>query len=197
MAIRYLLIPLEISAEGRRGPKYLKWRDNPTGLDVVWSMFDFGVLPQAIVVCDVTNAQFTALDANADVFGIPANIDNNVTATALPNVRTALETIRIPGTWITAGATSYRELLRAVCGLAQFAQKHHGMHDQYIIPDTINLDQTWGDVPLQWRQNLQATADALHYDYSQVSASTPVRVILKSLADQWGNTPFFFGITTL
>lgn len=197
MAIRYMLMPLTVTPEGRRGPKYLKWRDNPSGLDVPWSIFDFGLLAQCIAVCDVTTAQFGALDANADVFGVPANLDNNITAAALPTVQAALEAVRIPADWVQAGATSYRELMRTICGLAQFAQKHHGLHNQYIMPDAINLDQTWGDLPLGWRQNLQATADALHYDYSQVAAGTKIRAVLKSLASQWGNTPFFFGLATL
>lgn len=196
MAIRYLLMPLAV-VNSRRGPKYLKWRENPSGLDVPWSLFDFGLLAQCIVACDVTPAQFTALDANADAFGLPANIDNNVTAAALPTVQDALETIRIPADWVQAGVTSYRALIRVICGMAQFAQRHHGMHDQYIIPDQINLDQTWGDLPDAWRTNLRATADSFQYDYSQVAAGTKIRVILKSLASQWGNTPFLFGVSTV
>ncbi|MDL1909701.1 hypothetical protein FBQ81_03255 [Chloroflexi bacterium CFX6] len=196
MAIRYLLMPLSVVGN-RRGPKYLMWRDNPGGLDVPWNIFDFGLLPQCIAACDVTTAQFNGLNGNADVFGVPSNIDGNVTAAALNTVRTALETVRIPADWVQAGSTSYRELLRVICGLAQFAQRHHAMHGQYIIPDEINLDQTWGDLPDAWRANLRATADSFHYDYSQISAATPVRAILRSLANQWGDTPFYFGIATL
>lgn len=196
MAIRYLLMPLTV-VEGRRGPKYLKWRDNPSGLDVSWSLYDFGLLAQCITACDLTTAQFNALDANADVFGVPANLDGNVTAAQLPTVQNALETVRIPADWVQAGATSYRELIRVICGMAQFAQRHHGMHNQYLIPDQINLDQTWGDLPDTWRTNLRATADSFQYDYSQIAAGTKVRAILKSLASQWGNTPFYFGISTV
>jgi len=196
MAIRYLLMPLSV-VNGRRGPKYLKWRDNPDGLDVQWNIFDFGLLAQCVAACDVTVAQFNGLTANADVFGVPANIDGNVTAQALPTVQAALETVRIPADWVQAGSTSYRELLRVICGLAQFAQRHHAMHGQYIIPDEINLNQTWGDLPDAWRANLRATADSFRYDYSQVSAGTTIRVILRSLAQQWGDTPFYFGIGTL
>lgn len=197
MAIRFMLMPLTVTASNTRGPKYLKWRDNPTGMDVQWGMFDMGLQPEAIIAANVTNAQVTTLSGNADVVMVPANIDNTITAGALPTVRDALETLHIPGTWITAGTTTYRELLRMVCGLAQFAQVFHGMFNQLLIPDQINLDQTWGNLPQQWQDNLRACADSLHYDYSQVSASTTVRAILLSLGNQWGNTPFYFGITTL
>lgn len=196
MAIRYMVMPLTV-ADNRRGPKYLKWPDNPSGMDVRWGLFDIGLLPQAIVAADVTTAQVTTLSANVDVTMVPANIDNTITALVLPAVRDALENIRIPGTWITAGTTTYRELLRMVCGLAQFAQRFHGMFNQYLIPDEINLNQTWGDLPDTWRQNLRACADSFQYDYSQVSLSTTIRVILKSLGDQWGDTPFYFGVATL
>lgn len=195
MAIRYMLMPME-EISGGRGPKYLLWRNNPTGLDVPWGMFDFGLLPTGLVACDVTNAQFNTLTGNSDVTGVPANIDNQIGAGALSAVRANLESLRIPGNWIQSTNT-YREVLRFVSGLFQFAQRLHGLHQRILIPDTLNLDNTWGDIPQGWQDDLRDTADSFNYDYSQVNASTPIRAILKSLGDQWGNTPFNLGITVL
>jgi hypothetical protein len=190
MAVRFYLLPLEQIGNGR-GPKYLTWR-NHSGLDARWAVMSYGLIGTALVMADVTSQQHNTLIANSDVTAIPQNIDANITTGALSAVRSALEGLRIPGNWATT-ANTYRELLRMVGGLFQFAQRHHGLHNQIIIPENINLDMTWGDIPLTWRQNLQTTADSFGYDYSQVTGSTPVRAILKSLADQWGNQPLYIG----
>lgn len=191
MTTRFYLLPIE-QIDNARGPKYLKWRFGTGTLDVKWAMFDYGLINTALVMADVTTAQHNDLIANADVTAVPQNIDANITPAALPAVRSALESLRIPGNWATT-ATTYRELLRMVAGLFQVAQRHHGLHNQIIVPGNINMDMTWGDIPVAWRQNLQATADSFGYDYSQVTGGTSVRVILKHLADQWGAQPFYMG----
>lgn len=198
MAIRFYLLPIESNGNAR-GPKYFPWRydpDPPALIQATCSNMDFGLVPTMLVAADVTPAQHTTLSANADVTSIPQNIDATITAGALSAVRAALENLKIPGNWATTGNT-YREVLRMVAGLFQFAQRHQGLHGQTIIPDNINLNMTWGNIPQAWQQNLQATADSFGYDYSQVTGSTTVRVILKNLADQWGNQPIYMGITTL
>lgn len=195
MTLRYYLMPLEQIGTGR-GPKYLAWRNDPTGLNVPWSLFDYGLINTCLVAADVTTQQHNSLIANSDVTAIPQNIDGNITAGALSSVRAALETLRIPGNWVTTGHT-YRDLMRMVAGLFMFAQRLQGISGRIIFPDNINLDNTWGDIPVDWRQDLQATADSLGYDYSQVTTNTPIRTILKSLADQWGNQPFYIGGTQI
>lgn len=191
MAIRYYLIPIE-QTNNIRTVKYLRSRLGSGTIDVSYSMMDYGLVNAGLVMADVTNAQHNAIVANADVTAIPANIDSTITAGDLPSVKAALETLRIPGNWATT-ANTYRQIMRMVGGLFQFAQRHQGLYNQTIIPDNINLDMIWSDIPLQWRQNLQGTADSFGYDYSQITGSTPVRTILKSLADQWGSTPLLLG----
>lgn len=193
--MRYYILPIE-QAGNARGPKYLKWRFDPSGLDVFWSGMDYGLIPKMLVVADVTTAQHNGLSAQPDVLSLPADIDNTVTSQALPAVQTGLESLKIPGNWVHTSHT-YRDILRMVGGLFQFAQRHHGLHDQLIVPDNIDLSKTWGDLPLEWRQNLAATADSFGYDYSGVTASTTIRAILKNLSDQWGDTPINLGLTTL
>jgi len=191
MTVRFYLVPVEQSGNAR-GPKYFKWRFSPDGLDVRWGAFDYGLIPTMLIAADVTAGQHDTLAAQSDVTAIPADIDSTVPAQALPAVQNALEDLRIPGGWVTTNHT-YREIIRTVGGLFQFAQRHHGLHNKIIMPENVTLSQTWGDLPLQARQEVRATADSLNYDYSDVTASTTIRQILKSLADQWGDQPLLLG----
>ncbi len=195
MTVRFYLIPIDV-VNNRRGPKYLKWRENPTGLDVPWSMMDYGLVNTALVAADVTSPQHNQLAQEVDVTAIPANIDDTVSTQALATVRSELEALNIPGNWVTTSHT-YREILRVVAGLFQFAQRHHGLHNKIVLPNENNMDQNWGDLPAAVRSELAATADSFGYDTSGVTASTPIRAILKNLADQWGEQEFNMGITTL
>lgn len=196
MEIRFYLIPIEMINAGR-GPKYIKWRFNPDGLDVQWSMKDFGSLDIGLIAVNADQADHDILSAAEDVTAIPANLDNNIPAGALNTVRAELEALGIPGNWVGTSNT-YREVVRFVAGLFQFAQRHAGLHDsQQIRPTNVNLSNTWSDLPAQWRSNLQATADSFGYDYSGVTGATTLRVVLKALGDQWADTPIHFGFISL
>jgi hypothetical protein len=191
MTIRYYLVPIETVGEAR-GPKYLRWRftENPTPLGVTWSGMDFGLEPAMLVRADVTGGQHTTLSANADVVSIPTNIDANITADALPTVKAALETLNIPADWVTTAFT-YRQVLRMVAGLFQFAQRHHGIHFERLF--SFNMDTQFSSLPLPVRQRLIATANSLNYDISGLSGSNTIRQILKDVADQWGDKPIILG----
>lgn len=194
MTIRYYLIPIEIVDSDKRGPKYLNWRftENPAPLNVPWSMMDFGLEPVMLIRADVTGGQHTTLSANADVISIPTNIDANITAGALSAVKAALETLNIPAGWVTTSFT-YRQVLRMVCGLFQFAQRHHGVHLERLFSGGFDLDTQFSALPLAVRQRLIATADSLEYDTSGLSGSNTIRQILKNVADQWGSKPVIIG----
>ncbi len=195
MLVRYYIIPIE-EVGSARGPKYLKWRFGTGTLDVQWSCKDFGATNQMLCAVNAEQVDHDVLLAQGDIVKIPANLDSNVTAAALPTVRAELEALGVPGNWITTLHT-YREVVRFVAGLFLFAQRHHDLYNQEIRPVGIDLGDTWGDLSAAWRENLQLTADSFEYDYSGVNASMPLRVILKSLGDQWGVQPIYFGFTTL
>lgn len=189
--IRLYFVPLvEIVRDGEpipnsRCPKYFY------GSGVEWSLIDYGLIAVCLIAADVSTAQHNAVAAQADVIAIPQNLDNQI-GVNLAAVRSRVEQLRIPGNWAQA-ANTYRELLRMIGGLFQFAQRHHGLHNQVIVPENINLDQTWSNLPLVWRQNLAETAASFGYDTSGVTASTPIRAILKALSDAWGDAPLLIG----
>lgn len=191
MAIRFYILPIETIDNGR-GPKYLKWRLAPAGLNVRWAAMDFGLEPVMLVWADVTGGQHTALSANADVISIPANIDNNITAGALNNVKAALEGLNIPAGWVTTGHT-YRQVLRIVAGLFQFAQRFHGLHGERLFGGGFTMETQFQDLPQAVRTKLIAAAESHDYDTSALSGASTVRQILKFLADQWDSEEIVMG----
>ena len=197
--IRFYILPIEsvVLGDGNiaRGPKYFQWQfdpDPPALVAAKWSLMDYGLIDAALVVADVTQVQHDTLLLNSDVTSPPENIDQNIAAGAIPAVQSALEALRIPADWVTTAFT-YRQILRMIAGLFQFAQRHHGMHNEQLIDSQAQLDLRWNQIPLARRGRIQATADSLGYDYSAVQPTWLVRRILKHLGDQWGSKPFIIG----
>lgn len=195
--IRFYILPIEVAGNAR-GPKYLSWRGDPDppGIQCRWAMKDYGLVPAALVACDLTLAQHQQLAAEIDVAAAPENLDQPVSAIALPQVVAVLEALRVPAGWVTTSHT-YRELLRMVGGLFLFAQRHHGMHNEPLIDNTAQLDLRWNQIPQARRGRILETADSMGYDYSAVENTWLIRRILKHLGDQWGLTPILFGFVEL
>ena len=196
--IRCYLLPIEsvVLEDGNiaRGPKYFQWRldPDPPGLAVKWGMMDYGLIDAALLVAEVTQEQHDTLLLNSDVTSPPENIDQNIASGAIPAVQAALETLRIPADWVTTAFT-YRQILRMVAGLFQFAQRHHALHNEQLIDSQAQLDLRWNQIPIARRNRILATADSLNYDYSAVQNTWLIRRILKHLSDQWGVTVFHIG----
>lgn len=198
MAARFFLLPIE-TVDGRRVPKYFAApRIDDTGrLMSPWSMFDYGLQPIALLASDISGADLTVLQGAGDVQVVPANIDNTIGAGALAATRQALEDLWIPGNWVTASNT-WREVLRVVAGLFQFAQRYNGLHHEELMQGAPNLSLTLGDLSAARRQKIQETCDSFGYDTSGFTLSSTLRDVLKFLGDAWGAASFQFGaIATL
>ena len=189
MAVRWYLVAMA-QVDNRRAPKYVKSRVNPTGLAVPWGAMDYGLMNVAVMWADVTTAQHNALVANADCkfAATNANLNNAIGATAATNVRTILEQLQIPGTWV-AGTDTWRQILRGTCGLFQFAQRLHGKFNVKLVPDGYSLDTTFGELPAAGRQFLIDTADELGIDRTGATAGVTLRQIYRAFGDAWGTKP--------
>ena len=67
--MHWYLLPLDY-AGNIRGPRYLKWRGNPQGINVAWSLMDFGAIDLAVVAADTNEAQHQELAAYTDCYAI-------------------------------------------------------------------------------------------------------------------------------
>lgn len=190
MTIRYYVVPT-VDSGGLEVPKYID------DLGVDWGMMDYGNLINiALVAADVDTAQHASIAANIDVVFFPVNIDNPVSLADVTRIGNGLELADIPGQWITT-STTYREVLRWVGGLFQFANRHYGENNTSVIPEGSTLDASWGSLTAGFRTEIEATADTLNYSYSAISISTTLREVLDDFANQWGAHPLDLGIVVL
>src|SRR6476646_7422164 len=102
----------------KASPRQPKYTSTISGFD--WTMFDYGDEPFCIVgVTDISGAADISLTANSDVFSLPANLDTTMGTTNTRNtVRTRLEAVDMPGTWVQT-TTTFREVVRFIGGVCQ------------------------------------------------------------------------------
>lgn len=203
MTIRLYVLPMERNGTAR-GPKYLAWGRDADPSDNIgedaWSMLNYGLHDWAIAAVEATDAIHALLAAKPDVEQIAADLDANVGAANRDRVRAFLESAALPGQWVQNG-TTWREVVRTVCGIILFGQRYDGIRQTSqpgapAFGDQLagNLSVQWGNIPQGIRDATLETCASFGYDTSWIANTTLVRAILKQLADLWGDQPVYFGL---
>lgn len=150
---------------------------------------------QGILCADILDADHTILIGHADVLSIPINLDAKLTAGAVTTARDYLESINIPAGWVST-ADTYRGVLRSVLGIFFFIQRVTALTGQPINWGSLSLNIQWQNIPSVWQNAMLQAAGEMGYSVNGLTSTTALRVILKSMADQWVS-PIEFGIDTL
>ncbi len=146
------------------------------------AMMPFGGEGHYLIAVEAAADVHTTLAALPNVLALPEDLDRNLTGvTAL---RTALETRNIPAHWLTTSLT-YRQALRGLVGIFQFAQVYHAETGRRLFQDAITLTTRLNQIPLAERTRLSEVAAKTGLDTSGVTGTTTVRQLLKLLGDQW------------
>jgi len=191
MATFYIL-PIQRTADNHRGPKYLKWRENPTGIDCMWSMIDYGSIDMCVVATNTTQAQHDTLVANADVYAFPEDLDVVMTLAERQALNTYLETHAIPGDWLSPN-TTFRENLRTITCMMRYIQRVLGILGYPTDPLTgLTLNTQYQNIPNPMHDAMQQAAVEKGYTWN-VAPQDQIRKIFKDMSDQWANTPTYFG----
>lgn len=200
--VRYFLLPIT-TINSMRGPAYFRvgsQGDGTGALRCAWGMMDYGLMPIALLACRISGQEIEWLSSQTDVQTIPEDIDATIAPGVLQAVKDSLESMWIPAQWVTTSNT-YRGVLRHVAGLFQFAKRHKGLHGEALMTGPPNLTATLGDVPIEKRQRIDATAVSFGYDqkpgYGDINLSTTIHDVLKFFGDCWGESTFHMGVTTL
>lgn len=170
-------------------PKYI------AAADKAYNAMDYGLRETMLVSVDVTGAEHTQLSGQPDVISVPADIDQEVGG-ATGAVSSALETLRLPANWVQSTHT-YREILRIVAGVFQFAQRMSGLTGQHIHDSGVTLNTAFENMPGVLRTALIDTANDLEYDWSGTTGAITLREILRIFAEAWGSRVFLFGTVEL
>jgi hypothetical protein len=161
-------------------------------------MLDYGNESWCLVgLTDPPASVDTALKANADVIAIPTNLDQAVGAGALARVRSDLESVNIPGTWVQATNT-WRDVVRYVYACCRFAQRFQGGNcgGQWFTGGTT-LATTFGALTAAVRQCVLDAASSFSFDTSALTAGSTLRQVLVSVGNQYLGTqpqPVFAGV---
>lgn len=144
-----------------------------------WQALDYGREPQMFVGADVTTAQHDALAASAGVTALPENIDATVPQNQVAQIRNALETIKMPGNWITAGQ-SYRQIAGHVAKYCLLLQRFDGLFASTPFDADITLDKPNAQVPPEKMARLRTAAESLMLDTSFITSTTTVREMFQA-----------------
>jgi len=187
MSKRIYLMPL-LLVGGVRSPKYLKGRVTPAALDVEWAGLPCGQQDVMLVSAEVTQGQHSELVALADVAAFPLDLDNAVTAAALPTVKATLDSFDIPSHWVNTSFT-YRRVLRRIMRLFFLSQQLNAKWAVKLFNGTITPASAVVSMPENARLKLTALASSLGVDVALLPLDTKIREVMRLMMEAWPKSP--------
>lgn len=181
MTTRYYIVPvIPDPIDGSRSPKYFS--------SMSYVAADYGLEPVMIVTADTTDTQHASITANVDVLALPDNLDNPFSGLAANRAKTALEGVNIPAQWIPGGMT-YRQVLRAVRGMFDFAQRYNGLTGNNIFASGITLSTKFSQLGQAVQNRVLQVAQNIGLDTSFIASTTTIGDILANFAQQMKANP--------
>lgn len=197
--IRFYILPVDvvtIAGQIMRGPKYLEWFQNPSGLDVRWSAKDYGAIDMMMCAVDAELADHTYLAGQTDVYAFPDNLDTSPSPAELSALEDYLELAYIPAQWLSPSDT-WREILRIITAMFLFMQRLTGITGSDPLVWGVSLNTQFRNIEQQYQDAIYEAFVTLGYDDSAIKSNWTMRVMLKNTADEWGERPIHFGFVTL
>lgn len=194
--IHYYILPVDTHVPNYRGPLYLKWRFNPAGLDVPWSCKDYGSIDVMICAVDADAADHIYLAAQTSVYQFPENLNVTPSPAELSALEAVLEATYIPAQWLSPSET-WRDAIRTVTAMFLLMQRLTGITGSNPLEWGVTLNTQFRNLEQQYQDAIAEAFDTLNYDSGAIRDNWTLRVILKTAADNWGDSPIIFGFTTL
>jgi hypothetical protein len=150
-----------------------------------WSMFDYGGEPWCLVgILDIDDPTSTTLSGEPDAIALPVNLDQAIGSGPLATVRSDLESVNIPGTWVLA-SNSWRDVVQFVGAVCQFAQRFQGQTGGLWFTGGITLASTFSQLPSVARTGLTSAASSFGFNTSGITGASTIRAILLSAGQQY------------
>jgi len=155
-----------------------------------WTMMDYGFVDTALLYSgDISPADQAFLEAQADVYSFPADLDTPVNkAEAEP----LFEAVNIPTDWLTP-STSNRELMRQTAGMMQFNQRYGGISGGGSIFDDADLSTRLRQMTAEEEEWFYLTAESFGIDRNLINRNSQLRQLVKSAGDIWAGQTFYLG----
>jgi hypothetical protein len=164
---------------------YFKWRFG-TGTLVYQGCIHYAFVGGWLVEAALTPAEIAFLDAQANTYAFPANMDTAIA----PNdeLKTLFESFNVPTDWLTA-ATTYRQFIRKMGGIIEFCKRYmviagdNGGGFHAYLWNSITLDTRYRNFPSNVKTWFDMTVASYGIDPGILKPNSTVRQMLKSAAD--------------
>lgn len=159
-----------------------------------WEMVDYGAEQTAFVaVHDVSAADHAIWVADPEVFALPVDLTQNMTAGAVIAAQTFLEARNIPAQWINTTRT-YKQVLKVTIGLFQFIQRWRGItRGSSPFKEGLDLNRSYSSLPSNTKVTLQGCFTTLNIDSSMLTGASTIREILFEFGTQFATRSIIFG----
>ena len=149
-------------------------------------------------VIDISQADHELLVAQPDVRGLPADLDENLTAGAITAISNFLEARNVPAGWLSTSRT-YRQTLRVLTGIFLFVQRWNGIGRESgearksPFTEGLNLETRYNQLPAPAQQKLLKCFDSLQVDRTMLTANSTIREALFEFGKQMALRPCIIG----
>ena len=188
---RLYVLPMEIGANGKRGPKYLTTEPYKS-LD--WGGLDYGSEDTGLYgIRGINQVDHDALVANADVIGIPEDLQANMTAGQVTAAVNFYDTLNIPSDWINTSRTVL-QVVKITAGLFQFNQRWRGQsatRQSSPFKEGLNLDTQYNQLSEIDQARVLMVYESMAIDYSGLTGTSTIRDALREFAIQISARPLF------
>lgn len=194
MAFRFYLVPTMGAGTfaDPRGPRYFI----NNAVAGPWSAMDYGLEPWMIVGANLSATDEANLIGQPDVFALPVNLDQTLTAEQVATVQAKLDAINMPSAWVSTTNT-WRQVAKAVMGVMAFMQRVSVGYQAALFSGSVSLGTTYSQLPLAVRNELQAAANSFNLDTSGMTGATTIRQMLRQVGQQLETAAYTFTGLTL
>jgi hypothetical protein len=172
-----------------------KYADTLADSGLYWESSKFGADATYIVyVRDIDAATSATLSGDAAVTALPPLANTIPNQGTLNTVKSKLEALNVPAGWVQVGMT-YQTVLHYTFAFFQILQRWVGMGGAAVFGGGVTLDTQFGSLSATAQQRLRDVAAWFGMNFTSVTAATPLRTILKTLADQYTAPLYIAGVT--
>jgi hypothetical protein len=172
-----------------------KYADTLADSGLYWESVKFGAEGTYIVyVRDIDAATSATLSGDAVVTALPPLANTIPNQGTLNTVKSKLEALNVPAGWVQVGMT-YQTVLHYTFAFFQILQRWVGMGGSAVFGGGVTLDTQFGSLSAANQQRLRDVAAWFGMNFTSVTSTTPLRTILKTLADQYTAPLYIAGVT--
>jgi len=195
MTIELFLVPM-VGVGTEADPIRGKYTEAP---EVISSgTLRYSRIDHAVAMINATQVYLDIAAADPDVTRIAtaSNIDDVLTIAQANNIKAILEGLFIPNQFVNGGDTR-RQVIRGIIGMFLFSQRMEGRFGEGWKAKAqargVTLDSTWQSFPQALKDEFIDVRDSFGWTTQGlgVTNTSTLRQILKSISDQFEQTPFF------